>query len=158
MMTGTLSALAMAGAITVNAQTPQPQAPNPATPPQAQKPMTDSPRTGNANQAVTITGCLKEEKDVPGLKPNMAERAGVTDDYVLTNVKTAPGSAVSGIGVGTMYEIEGISEAELKKHVGHQVELVGKIDTPSGTPAAGDAPDFTATSLKMVAATCSAAQ
>ena len=160
MMTGTLTALTFAGAITLNAQTPQAPPPNPSAAPQAQRPVSDTQRaTGNADQMITIAGCLKEEKDVPGLKPSVAEKAGVTDDYVLTNVKIAPGSAVSGIGVGPMYEIEGISESDLKKHVGHQVELMGRIVQPSaGTPASvSDAPDFNATSLKMVAATCPAA-
>ena len=159
MMTGTLTALAMAGAITLNAQTPQaPQAPSPAAPPQASQPVSDTQRTGNADQAITIVGCLKEEKDVPGLKPSAVEKAGVTDDYVLTNVKIAPGSAVSGIGVGPMYEIEGLSESDLKMHVGHQVQLMGRIVQPAGPPSVTDAPDFNATSLKMVAATCAAAQ
>jgi hypothetical protein len=161
MMTGTIAALTLAGSLSLNAQTPQTPSPNPAAPPQAGRPATDTQRaTGNADQAITITGCLKEEKDVPELKPNAAEKVGVSDDYVLTNVKIAAGSAVSGIGVGTMYEVEGISEAELKKHVGHQVELMGRIAQPmtGTTPSATDAPDFNATSLKMVAATCSAAQ
>lgn len=158
MMTGTLTALTLAGAISLNAQTPQAPPPNPAAPPQAQRPMSDTQRTGNADQAITITGCLKEEKDVPGLKPSVAERAGVTDDYVLTNVKIAAGSAVSGIGIGPTYEVEGIAESDLKKHVGHQVELVGKIGQASAGASATDAPDFNATSLKMVAATCPAAQ
>src|SRR6478736_2244114 len=118
MMTSALT-LTMA-AITLNAQTPQAQAPtSPAAPAQASQPMSDTQRTGNADQTLTIAGCLREEKDVPGLKPNLAEKAGVTDDYVLTNVKIAPGSAVSGIGVGPMYEIEGLPESDLKKHVGH---------------------------------------
>jgi hypothetical protein len=159
MKTGTLTALTFAGAITLNAQTPQAPPPNPSMPPQAEKAVSDTQRTGNADQAITITGCLKEEKDVPGLKPSVAEKAGVTDDYVLTNVKIAPGSAVSGIGVGPMYEVEGISEGELKKHLGHQVELMGRIVQPTnGSASITDAPDFNATSLKMVAATCSAAQ
>jgi hypothetical protein len=159
--TGTLTALTLAGAITLNAQTPQAPPPNPSAVPQADRPASDTQRaSGNADQAITIAGCLKEEKDVPGLKPSVAEKAGVTDDYVLTNVKIAPGSAVSGIGVGPMYEIEGIAEADLKKHVGHQVELMGHIVPPSAGAAASitDAPDFKATSLKMVAATCPAAQ
>ena len=161
MMTGTLTALTIAGAITLNAQTPQAPSPSPQAPPQVQQPMRDAARTGTADQAITITGCLKAEKDVAGLKPNVAEKAGVTDDYVLTNVKIAAGSAVSGIGVGPMYEVEGISEADLKKHVGHQVELMGSIAATAATAAGAavtDAPDFNATSLKMVAATCPAVQ
>ena len=46
---------------------------------------------------MTIVGCLKEEKDVAGLKPNVAERVGITEDYILTSVKAAPGSSVSGL-------------------------------------------------------------
>ena len=50
-----------------------------------------------AAAAMTIVGCLKEEKDVAGLKPNVAERVGVTEDYILTSVKAAPGQ----FGVGS---------------------------------------------------------
>ena len=153
-----IAALVAAGALTLNAQTPTPQ-----NPPQTPAPQ---PRTGDttqrtatptADQAITISGCLKAEKDVPALKPNVAERAGVTEDYILTGVKMAQGSAVSGIGVAANYEIEGISEAELKKHLNHHVELTGVITqaTPSGDDKT---PDFKATSLKMVSASCPAAQ
>lgn len=151
-----IAALVAAGALTVNAQTPQTPAP--------QTPPTPMPRTGDttqrtappaADQAITISGCLKEEKDVPGLKPNVAERAGVTEDYILTGVKMAQGSAVSGIGVAPAYEIEGLAEGELKKHLNHQVELTGVITQAS--PTADDpTPDFKATSIKMVAASCAA--
>jgi hypothetical protein len=69
----------------------------------------------------------------------------------------APNSTVSGIGVASTYEVEGIAEAELKKHLNHEVELTGTIT--QAKPTGNDAtPDFTATSLKMVSATCPAAQ
>jgi hypothetical protein len=156
-MTGTITALTIAGAITLNGQTPQNPPPVPQAQPQSPA-VSDTQRSGNADQAITITGCLKQEKDVAGLKPSIAERAGVTDDYILTEVKTAPGSAVSGIGVAPMYEIEGISEAELKKHLGHQVELTGHVAQPAAGGTLTDAPDFNATSLKMLSAACPAAQ
>lgn len=150
----TIAALVGASALTISAQTPQPQQ-QPRTPGTADT----TQRTAAAadQQVVTIRGCLKEEKDVPGLRPNVAERAGITEDYVLTNAKMAPNSTVSGIGVASTYEIEGIAEAELKKHLNHEVELTGTIT--QATPTGNDAtPDFTATSLKMVSATCPSAQ
>jgi hypothetical protein len=165
LMTATLTALTMAGALTLQAQTPQ----NPPTPQAAQPPAADAQRpapppapapaqrAGNADQPITITGCLKEEKDVPGLKPNPAERAGLTEDYILTDVKTATGSAVSGIGVASMYELEGIAEAELKKHLNHQVEVVGKVKAPLVGVTNDTTPNFEASSIKMLAATCPAA-
>ena len=61
----TMAALAMSGALTLSAQTPQ-------RPPQGDT----TQRTGAAEkaQAVTVTGCLKAEKDVPGRRPNMTTR------------------------------------------------------------------------------------
>lgn len=150
-----VAALVMSGALTM-AQTPQnpPQRPvDPAT-----------QRAAAGDQTLTIVGCLKEEKDVPGRRPSVAERAGISEDYVLTNVKMAPGSATSGIGLASMYEIEGIAEAELKKHVNHQVEIVGRLTArgaaaPATPPAGGaDLPEFTATSLKMLSTTCTPPQ
>jgi hypothetical protein len=149
----TAAGLLIAGALTLNAQAPQ----TPPTPQQpAPRPAPADPAQRAAAQAtdqvVTITGCLKEEKDVPGLTPNPAERAGVTEDYILTAVKMAASSKVSGLALSGMYEVEGIDGAELKKHLNHQVELTGKI---AGAATASDkTPNFAATSLKMVAATC----
>jgi hypothetical protein len=166
----TITALMLAGAMTLNAQAPQvpqttPQAPpappaasQPATDqqPATQRPVSDSARAQAATaQVITIAGCLKEEKDVPGLKPNVAERAGVSEDYILTDVKMAASSKVSGIALATRYELEGPSNDELKKHINHQVEVTGTITQP--TPAGNDeTADFKATSVKMIAATCAA--
>lgn len=170
-MTAALAALATA--VTLNAQAPQ-QPTTPQTQPQTerQRPATDSRANADTMQSVTITGCVKEEKDVAGRTPNPAERAGIGEDYLLTNVKMASGSSTSGIGLASMYQLKGVSDAELKKHIGHQVEVVGRLEgntanRPSAgagagasgsTPAASrsDVPDFTATSIKMIAATCPA--
>ena len=156
LMSITIAALATAS-VTLGAQAPQ-TTPTPQPPDNPQPTAMQTPnRATPANPSITITGCLKEEKDVPALKPNVAERAGITEDYILTNVKMSPSSAVSGIGVSTKYEIEGIAEAELKKHLNHQVELTGQVVQPAAD-ASDTAPDFRATSLKMISATCGAAQ
>ena len=151
-------AIAAAASMTVYAQAPQ-SAPTPQSPDRPSPTATQVPnRATPASAPITISGCLKEEKDVPALKPSAVERAGITNDYVLTDVKMSPSSSVSGIGISTKYEIEGIAEAELKKHLNHQVELTGQIvQAATGAPA-DDAPDFKATSLKMLSATCGAAQ
>ncbi len=148
----TIAALVGASTLTINAQTPQTQPP-----PRPAPADTAAAAAATDQQVLTIRGCLKEEKDVPGLKPNVAERAGITEDYVLTNAKMAPNSSVSGVGVAPTYEVEGIAEAELKKHINHEVELTGTITQATAT-AADATPDFKATSIKMIAATCPAAQ
>lgn len=159
--TMTVSAMTIAGALTLTAQSPQTPS-SPQTQPQTQAPMdrrppaTDAQRTPPASaQTITIVGCLKPESDVPGLKPNVVERAGVTEDYILTDVKMAPSSPVSGLALADKYEVEGIAAAELKKHINHQVELTGTLTTPADARDT-EAPDFHATSMKMVSATCSA--
>jgi hypothetical protein len=120
--TATIGALTLAGAISLSAQTPQTSPSQPQT--DRQRPSTGSTA---GEQSVTVTGCVKQEKDVPGRTPNVAERAGIGDDYILTNVKMSSGSSTSGMGLAQMYELKGVSEAELKKHVGHQVEVMGRL-------------------------------
>ena len=142
-----------AASVTLGAQSPQ-SAPTPQPPDNRQPTITQTPtRAQPANPTMTISGCLLQEKDVAGLKPNVAERTGVTEDYILTDVKMSPSSSVSGIAVSTRYEIEGIAEAELQKHLNHQVELTGQI-TQAAATSSDSTPDFRATSLKMLAATC----
>jgi hypothetical protein len=154
-MTVTITALSFAGALTLQAQAPQsPSAP--ATPPQASQPDTQRPMTDSATKAadatITVTGCVKSEADVPGLTPNVA--ASVTDNFILTNVKMSPASKVSGIGLASMYEIKELAGADVKKHVNHEVELTGRVSDKMDTN--DKAPDFHATGIKMLAATCAA--
>ena len=162
-----IAALVAAGAISLNAQTPERPPQQPPKPPAGDT----TQRTAATDQVITVSGCLKEEKDVPGARPNVAERAGITEDYVLTNVKMAQSSTTSGIGLASAYEVKGIAEAELKKHLNHQVEVTGRLATgdqmgnrgaaaAAGSAAAANAdlPDLQATSIKMIAAACPAAQ
>ena len=206
-MSATISAMTIAGVMTLNAQTPNPQTPSqpPRTQPQTQQPQTQQPTTqqqpqsdqqrgtqarGNAGERMlTLTGCLMAEKDVPGRRPSVTERAGMGDDYILTNVKMSQSASTSGIGLGSMYQVKGgsVNESELKKHLGHQVEITGSIENNSdirggmagrstgstsgtGGTTAGTAtgattaegnsnlPNLEATSIKMIAATCQAQQ
>jgi hypothetical protein len=163
-----MAALVGASSLAISAQTPQSRPQPPQRPTETARPADDAQRTSQA-QVITVTGCLKAEKDVPGRRPNAAERAGVTEDYILTSVKMAQSSATSGIGLAAMYEIEGIAEAELQKHLNHQVEITGSLTTggamgnrgASAAPGSqattnADLPQLTATSVKMLAATCPA--
>ena len=140
-----------AASIAVHAQTPQTSStPQPPDHPRPTITQTNS-RAMPANPVMTITGCLTERK---GRTPNVAERGAMVDEYVLTNVKMSPSSSVSGIGVSTKFEVRGIVEADLKKHVNQQVELIGQIARPETETPPNDLPDFLATTLKVVSASC----
>lgn len=191
LMTVSMTAFALAGTLGLGAQAPQTQPPSPQpTSPTTSDTERQRPATRDAattNQAVTVTGCLKAEKDVAG------HATAKDDDFVLTDVKMGPGASTSAIGLAPMYEVKGVSDSELKKHLNHQVEITGTLEssrggssmgtTPSATGAgsttaagattgstmsgtsqragstsgsSSDLPDLHGTSVKMIAATCSA--
>jgi hypothetical protein len=97
---------------------------------------------------VTLVGCLRREADVPGRRPDIAERAGILKDYLLTEATLSPPSVfdarttgaptpdtpVNTAGspqtpvTGSVYKIEGIPSDRLRELVGKRVEVTGRID------------------------------
>ncbi len=180
---GTLSVVAtcaMAGVLA--AQEPQPRpAPTPQDPAPRPQPTTPRPTDTDRDRAntgaeVTVTGCLKAEKDVPGRSPNVAERAGIAEDFILTSAKVTRGQAPAGAGAAAtgrlMFKVEGLDDEKLRSHVNQQVEVKGRFtstgdtnraDTPrpgapnptAGARNADEVPDINASSIKMIAQSCS---
>lgn len=154
----------------VAAQEPPTQPATPRTPP-AQ----DQPRMQQA-RAVTVEGCVMREADVPGRRPNVAERAGVAEDYILTSTKLIKGSAPGTMaqarpgetptgtsGQAAMYEIEGIDDEDLKQHAGQRVQIDGtfeNVDRATATPERGtpadDLVELRGTTIRKVAGECPA--
>ena len=46
----------------------------------------------------TVTGCVYREADVPGRTPNVAERAGILEDYILADVRMNAGAGSGATG------------------------------------------------------------
>jgi hypothetical protein len=132
-------------AASVGAQYPPTSQPSPTTP------STKEPAAQEA-KAVTVEGCLVREADVPGRKPNVAERAGLGEDYILTSTKvvkgSAPGSASSEARPGTptgtsgtqaaMYQVKGIDDEQLKSNIGKRVQIVGTFENTDRATASPD--------------------
>jgi hypothetical protein len=171
---GGIVALSMA---TIAAQSPtgSPQQ-NPVQSPTRQAPGAAGPETRGTAQT-TLTGCLYNERDVPGRTPNVAEKAGVLEDFILADVTmpaapsggsraTTPGVAGTSGTAPTMYKVENIADETLRGLVGKRVEVAGRIDAERGqtapTPDKGIGPDrinlpeFEASSIKEVTGTCPA--
>ena len=148
-------------------------------------PQTPSQTTTTVQPTTTLTGCLYREDQVPGRKPNIAERAGVLEDYILADATVAsaqqqprptgaPATGTSGTqpSTGTMYKVENIPDERLKALVGKRVEVAGRID-PEGRgvlgvgggvkpdrglgPDAIGLPEFEASSIREVSGKCPAA-
>jgi hypothetical protein len=115
------------------------------TPSGSQTPATPSTSATSAEKGTTttLTGCVYREKDVPGRAPNVAEKSGVLEDYILAEVKpSASASAGSTTGTsgttgaagtttpkpGAMYKLEKIADEQLRAAVGKRVEVTGRID------------------------------
>jgi hypothetical protein len=174
-MSGAAAMMAVSFA-SVNAQTPQ----NPPQTPQ-------QPAQSMENQATTtVTGCVYNEKDIPGRTPNVAERAGVLEDYILVpstdttatagTSGTTPPATAGTTGMSAMkhkaFKLEHADDEKLKTVVGKRVEVTGKIDAgdAANRPAAAGAPsqdrsmgpdqielpEFEVTSIREVAGTCPA--
>jgi len=139
-----------------------------------------TPPAVTVQPTVTLVGCLYREDQVPGRKPNVVERAGVLEDYILAGASApgaqaqpgaatpaATGTSGTALTTGNMYKVEKIPDERLKALVGKRVEVNGRID-PEGAPTrpAGPGPDrglgpdrinlpeFEASSIREVTGTC----
>jgi hypothetical protein len=122
--------------------------------------------------SVTLVGCLYKEEAVPGRKPNVAEKSGVLEDYILADASMPADVAKNTtLATGNMYKVENIADDKLRALVGRRVEVAGKIDPEGGglgRPASGPTPDkglgpdrinlpeFEAASIKEAAGACPA--
>jgi hypothetical protein len=111
-----------------------------------------TPQTGTSTAAaVTVEGCLVREAQVPGREPNIAEKAGIAEDYILTATKMIKGTApakraaktgtadrpagmadtptgTAGKGMFPMYEVVGLDDEKLKPHLGQRVQIEGTFE------------------------------
>ena len=130
-MSGAAAAMALTFA-SVSAQTPQTQTP--------QTPRQDTAATA---ATTTVTGCVYKEADIPGRTPNLAERAGVLEDYILVastdtpsatagTTGTTPPATAGTTGAAAMkhkaFKLELIDDEKLQAMVGKRVQVTGKVD------------------------------
>jgi hypothetical protein len=154
-MSGAAAVMAMSIA-SLGAQTPQQP---PTQPPTTQPPTTQTPATATAAQnmaTTTIQGCVYKEQDIPGRSPNVAEKAGVMEDYILvaapagmsatagTSGTTPPATAGTTGTAGTMsgtkaYKLEKVADEQLRAVIGKRVEVTGRVDAEKGDTATGTA-------------------
>jgi hypothetical protein len=146
-----------------------------------QQPSPRAPSATTQQPTTTLAGCLYRENQIPGRKPNVAEQAGVLEDYILADASipgptAKPDSKPEGLTgnvpkQGNMFKVENIPDERLKALVGKRVEVTGKID-PEGSPGSNrpggptpdkglgpdqiNLPEFEAASIKEMPGTCPA--
>jgi hypothetical protein len=110
----------------------------------APQPRAQQPRADATGAVMTLAGCLYRENSIPGRSPNVAEKAGVLEDYILADAAPAreskplsdppiaeagrpPAAPTAGLASGRMYKVTKISDEQLKTLVGKRVEITGTI-------------------------------
>ena len=97
------------------------------------QPKAQQPRaTPSVGPVLTLAGCLYREESIPGRSPNVAEKAGVGEDFILADATPSrassdpqqPGTA-AGLATGRMYKVTKIDDDRLKALVGKRVEITG---------------------------------
>ena len=142
-----------------------------------QQPPSQQPATAQA-ASTTIEGCVYNEKDIPGRSPNVAERAGVLEDYILVASSSTPSATgtsgttgAAGMSTPKMFKLEHADDDKLKALVGKRVQVTGKVDAEAGDkkPATGapqtdrsmgpdriELPEFEVTSIAETTGQCPA--
>jgi hypothetical protein len=156
------------------------QAPLSARHPQGPQRRPAEPAAASQPATTTLIGCLYREDQIPGRKPNVAERARILEDYILADASAAEtpskpatpgatGTTGTTPATGSLYKVEGPSDERLKGLVGKRVEVIGRIDPERGGAAAGGAkpdrgpgpdrislPEIETTSIREATGTCPA--
>ena len=115
---------------------------------------------------MTVEGCLMRESDVPGKKANVAEKVGIGEDFILTSTKMVKGMAPGALAAppsgavgtsgmaGAMYDIEGIDDGTLMKHINRRVQVDGTFEKLENASKAGALVEIKATGIRPVAGEC----
>lgn len=157
-MTGLAISLCVAlSASSLQAPSAQPQTPPPTRSTQRAMPA--------PVRAMSMTGCLYREWDVPARVPNSTEKLEVIEGYIVADARivgqgsSAPGH-VGGTG-GRSYRVEGIPDANLRALVGKRVAIAGRVETDDEDGSRPDRnfvsrdlidlSDFVASSIREVA-------
>lgn len=141
---GAAALAALCSGVLISAQAQTPASPQTPTSPQQSQASKPSP-----SAVTTIVGCVYREADVPGRAPNVAERAGVLEDYILAEMSPTPagtpgagappaptGTSGAAQKLGTMYKLEFAEDGKLRALVGKRVEVTGRVDKEAGDSAA----------------------
>jgi hypothetical protein len=127
-----------------------------AQPPTSAQPRAEQqPKSADAKPTTTIVGCVYREQDVPGRAPNVAEKVGIMEDYILAEIGSASAPTAGAAGAvgtsgtqprfGAMYKLERVDDSKLGAMVGKRVEVTGRVDKESGDASGrtGTAPQTT---------------
>jgi hypothetical protein len=113
------------------------------------KPSSNTPDDRLATPAipakVTVEGCVATEAEIPNHKTDLGERTGIDQHFVLVNGKVVKGkspvvapSGAAGVvsaALAPMFYLHGLTDEQLKLHVGHRVRVDGRFSNLDASTA-----------------------
>ena len=159
------AAFVAASIVAAAAQTPPPTS------------QTSTPSRTSSSDNVTVTGCLQEGSSASSSTAPADRSASAMPAFILANATmgssagttstattTGTTGTVASSAAGKSYSLDG-KDSDLKKHVGHRIEVTGTMDPSAASNPAGATSTTTSTtpagkikvsSIKMISADCSA--
>jgi len=132
----------------------------------AQAPATSESPQSTTAKTITVSGCVQRapEATTGTSGATTPSTSGAATKFVLTNAMLSTsgtagtsGTAAPSTTTASEYRLD-TEEAKLTPHVGHKVEVTGKVDPASSSEAkpasASSAPTLKVDSVKMVSSTC----
>jgi hypothetical protein len=124
----------------------------------------ERPATPAAASAVSVDGCVATGAEV-GRKADLAEKTGLDDHFVLVGAKVVRGRAPAvttsapAVASGPMFKISGLTDEQVKIHVGHRVRIEGSFGTLEQPSAQAEAPqdnliELHVATIRQVPGTC----
>jgi hypothetical protein len=109
---------------------------------------------------VTVEGCIVTRREVLGGPTDLGERIGLNDHFRLTNARVIKGRAPAGTAPTRgrpMYVVAGLSDEQLKPHLGHRVRIEGSFAKGDGMAEdgkPGPLAALTATTVRQIPGDC----
>lgn len=113
-----------------------------------------------AASKATVEGCVATAAEIPNQKLDLGQRTGLDQHFVVVDAKVVKGKAPtapppSGPGVvskalAPTYQLHGLTDEQVKLHVGHRVRIEGRF---TNLDAAGAAPDASHELIELDVAT-----
>jgi hypothetical protein len=106
----------------------------------------------------TVEGCVVTTREANGEPTNLAERLGLDDGFLLTAARVIKGRAPASAAAKRplTFAIDGLSDEQLKPHLGRRVRIEGSV-IAGGAAAAGKIEPvaaLTATTVRQIPGTC----
>lgn len=129
----------------------------------------EPPTPAKVSRTVSVEGCVALESEIPGRKTTLGERTGLDRHFLLSRARmvkgTAPAAAADVTGEAAryapLYKISGLTDEQVKIHVGRRVRIEGSFGSAAAAPAGtadttgeSDLADLNVATIRQVPGDC----